>query len=97
MRVRGVLPRWRADGTELYYIAKDLQVMAASLDGRGETMIVRRVTPLFAINPKQAGWSYDVTQDGQRFVVNSLGDEGRRPLVLVTSWQAGASGESGRR
>jgi hypothetical protein len=27
--------------------------------------------------------------DGQRFIVNSLGDEGRRPLALVTNWRAG--------
>ena len=34
-------------------------------------------------------WAYDVTPDGQRFIVNSLGDEGRRPLVLVTDWASG--------
>jgi hypothetical protein len=32
---------------------------------------------------------YDVSADGQRFIINSVGDEGKRPLVLVTDWQAG--------
>jgi Tol biopolymer transport system component len=94
----GVLPRWRADGAELYYVSPDQQVMAASIDSRGETIAVKQVVPLFAINPKPVGWVYDVTPDGQRFVVNSLGDEGRRPLVLVTNWQAGtASADNSRR
>jgi hypothetical protein len=35
------------------------------------------------------GWVYDVMPDGQQFLVNSLGDEGRRPLVLVTRWMGG--------
>ena len=43
-------------------------------------------TPLFPLNPKPVGWVFDVMPDGQRFVVNSLGDEGRRPLALVTNW-----------
>jgi Tol biopolymer transport system component len=86
----GVLPRWRADGAELYYVSPDQQVMAAAINSRSDTLVVQRVTPLFAINPKPVGWMYDVSADGQRFIVNSLGDEGKRPLVLVTNWQAGA-------
>ena len=86
----GILPRWRADGAELYYVSPDQQVMAATIDSRGDALVVKRVTPLFAINPKPVGWVYDVSADGQRFIVNSLGDEGKRPLVLVTDWQAGA-------
>ena len=85
----GTLPRWRADQTELYYLAADQQVMAALVDGKGETFTVHSVTPLFSVNPKPMGWAYDVTPDGQRFIVNSLGDEGRRPLVLVTDWASG--------
>ncbi len=85
----GMLPRWRANGTELYYLAPDLQLMAASMDTSGEAPAVRGVTALFAVNPKPVGWVYDVLPDGQRFIVNSVGDEGRRPLVLVTDWARG--------
>jgi eukaryotic-like serine/threonine-protein kinase len=94
----GVLPRWRADGAELFYVSPDQQVMAASLESRGESLVIRGVTPLFAINPKPVGWVYDASPDGQRFIVNSLGDEGKRPLVLVTNWQAGSpASDAGRR
>ena len=84
----GVLPRWRADGRELYYLAPDLRLMAASLTEQGGTLAVDRVTPLFSLTPKPVGWAYDAIGDGDRFLVNSLGDEGRRPLVLVTDWNS---------
>jgi Tol biopolymer transport system component len=84
----GILPRWRADGKELFYLAQDLQMMAASVDTTGEALAVHGVTALFSVNPKPVGWVYAVMPDGQRFIVNSLGDEGRRPLVLVTDWTA---------
>ncbi len=84
----GVLPRWSGNGNELFYLSPDLQLMSAAVDSHGETFVVRKVAPLFSINPKPVGWVYDVTPDGQRFIVNSLGDEGRRPLVLVTNWLA---------
>ena len=84
----GVLPRWSANGNELFYLSPDLQLMAATVDSHGEAFAVRKVAALFSINPKPVGWVYDVTPDGTRFVVNSLGDEGRRPLTLVTDWAA---------
>jgi serine/threonine protein kinase/Tol biopolymer transport system component len=85
----GVLPRWRRDGRELYYLSPDIQVMAASVREAGTKLDVQSVAPLFALNPKPVGWVFDVMPDGQRFVVNSLGDEGRRPLALVTNWPSG--------
>ncbi len=85
----GQLPRWGRGGTELFYLSPDLQVMVAAVDGRGNNFVVRSVRPLFSLNPKPVGWVYDVLPDGQRFLVNALGDEGRRPMVLVTDWKAG--------
>ena len=84
----GVLPRWRRDGRELFYLSPDLQVMAAAIHQAGSRMEVQSVTPLFSLNPKPVGWVFDVMPDGQKFVVNSLGDEGRRPLALVTNWRS---------
>ena len=84
----GVLPRWRRDGRELYYLSPDLQLMAATISAAADRFQVERVAPLFSLNPKPVGWVYDVMPDGQRFLVNSLGDEGRRPLALITDWRA---------
>jgi Tol biopolymer transport system component len=82
----GVLPRWRRDGRELFYLSPTLQLMAASVDGSGRAFTVQSVEPLFSLSPKPVGWVYDVLPDGRRFIVNAVGDEGRRPLVLVTDW-----------
>ena len=84
------MPRWRKDGTELFYLGPDMHLIAASIQTRGDALSVTKLTPLFGLNPKPVGWVYDVMPDGQRFLVNSLGDEGQRPLVLITHWTAGA-------
>ena len=85
----GILPRWRRDSRELYYLAPDLQVMTASIEVKDDRLSVPAVTALFPVNPKPVGWMYDVIGNGDRFLVNSLGDEGRRPLVMVTDWNRG--------
>jgi serine/threonine protein kinase/Tol biopolymer transport system component len=84
----GVLPRWRQDGSELFYLAPDMQLIAAEIQAKGDTLAVRQLKPLLGLHPKPVGWVYDVMPNGQKFIVNSLGDEGRRPLVLVTRWIA---------
>jgi Tol biopolymer transport system component len=88
----GVLPRWRGNGRELFYLSPDMRLMAATLVPSAAGLAVTHVTPLFSLNPKPVGWVYDVMPDGERFIVNSLGDEGRRPLVLVTGWAPAAPG-----
>jgi eukaryotic-like serine/threonine-protein kinase len=85
----GVLPRWRRNGQELFYLSPDLRMMVASVDGSGSGFVVKSVRPLFQARPKRVGWVYDVTPDGQRFLINTLGDEGRRPIVLNLNWTAG--------
>jgi Tol biopolymer transport system component len=82
----GVLPRWRADGTELYYLAPDHRIMAARVDGRGASFAVQQVTPLFQVDAKPVGWLYDVFPDGQRFLVDTVGAGQDAPLVVVLNW-----------
>ena len=65
-----------------------MQLMSASLQASGGSSAYESDGAL-SVNPKPLGWVYDVMPDGQRFLVNSLGDEGRRPLVLVTDWASG--------
>ena len=72
----GVLPRWRRDGRELFYLSPDLQVMAAALDANGTRIEVRSVTPLFSLNPKPVGWVFDVMPDGQRSSSTRLATKG---------------------
>jgi eukaryotic-like serine/threonine-protein kinase len=79
----GVLPRWRRDGLEMYYLGPDGALMAAAIDGRGTRFVVSQAQPLFKPDPKPVGWLYDAAPDGQRFLVDTLGDAAEAPLVLV--------------
>jgi len=97
----GVYPRWRRDGAELFYLNDDNNTLVAvSVDGRGSTFKVGELRPLFEIHPRIAGYPYDVSADGQRFLVNTLVEEGditaragpnaagRNPITLVVNWPA---------
>jgi dipeptidyl aminopeptidase/acylaminoacyl peptidase len=85
----GRYPRWRGDGRELYYVSPRDELTAvavrAAAGGGPEFGEPRR---LFRIRPKElTRCPYDVTPDGQRFIVNQIVDE-NPPIVLVQSWAA---------
>jgi Tol biopolymer transport system component len=90
----GMLPRWRADGGELYYLAPDATLMAATVTSTESTLDVAAIQPLFKTRRKLlqngAGAPYDVTEDGRRFLVNTRPEEsGPAPLTIVLNWTAG--------
>jgi hypothetical protein len=79
----GAQPRWRHDGRQLYYIAADKKLMAATFDPA--TGRAGAPQPLFQtriVAASVAGFQYDVSADG-RFLVNSLPSV-PPPLTLVT-------------
>ena len=81
----GSQPRWRRDGTELFYLAPDRTVMAAAVRA-GSTFEAGAVTPLFKIR----GSSYAPTADGRRFVTDDpIGESIARPITVVLNWTAG--------
>jgi Tol biopolymer transport system component len=84
----GYAPRWRSDGKEIYYLAPDMTLMAAQVDGSGSEFRVGAVRPLFHTRAvPNPSYSYDVTPDGQRFLINSLEAEGTPPITLVLNWK----------
>ena len=82
----GFLPRWRADGRELYYLGVDNRMMAAAVSTRSGVFSVESVRPLFSVNAQLSGGAYDVSPDGQRFLVNTLSDQEQAPISLVVNW-----------
>jgi Tol biopolymer transport system component len=69
----GSQARWRRDGRELYFLSTDRQIVAADVSVKGADFEVNDVKPLFDIKfPYAAYHAFDVTADGQRFLVNSL-------------------------
>jgi dipeptidyl aminopeptidase/acylaminoacyl peptidase len=84
----GITPRWRRDGRELYYLAPEGNMMAVSVqDGAG----LRVGTPahLFHVELARDDFGqYDVSADGQRFLVNT-GAGSQAPAVTVdVNWTA---------
>ena len=83
----GSSPRWRRDGKEIFYVSPDQKLMA--VDVRTGSSVESGVpVPLFAARFVYTT-SYDVSADGQRFLVNAEAAEEQSPLTLVTNWTAG--------
>ena len=90
-------PRWRGDSKELFYYAANGQLMAVSIKASETALEVGTPTTLFAprvLNgPNSAiGFraQYDVTRDGQRFLLNvPAEDAAPASITVVVNWQAG--------
>ena len=85
------MPLWRKDGKELYYRTRDNQIKAVAMS-LGPTLQVGETITLFETlldmsgNPERR---YDISADGQRFVVNRLVTFGDRPsFILVQNWSS---------
>ena len=66
-------------------------MMAAELTATAGDFRVGGVRPLFAVSPLGGvpGYLYDVTPDGQRFIVaQDFEHTSTVPLTLVTNWPA---------
>ena len=84
----GTKPRWRRDGKEIFYHTEDGQLMAAEVLARNGTLEVGKLQKLFdgIITPR--GYSYNVSADGQQFLVADEGSATARPLTLLQNWTA---------
>ena len=82
----GTQPRWRGDGRELFYVSSDRKVMSVDIHA-GERLEAGTPLALFQtriLPPVEARNHYDVTSDGQRFVVNSRRPEDASlPITVV--------------
>lgn len=82
-------PVWRRDGKELFYLAEDKTVMSASLQVTGSSLDISGVHSLFSPGPtSHPGLVYDVSADGQRFIVDLLKDQEPSPFTVVVNWTA---------
>jgi len=67
--------------------------MVASVDGKGAGFEVGAVKPLFAtriVAFTGVGYQYDVSADGQRFLVNTSPEQAASaPITVVLNWTAG--------
>jgi len=91
----GVMPKWRKDGKEIFFSALDGRLMAAEIALKSGALDVGEIHVLF-LNPGSAsppftpGRAYEVTADGQRFLIPvSANEKSAEPLTLIQNWAAG--------
>jgi Tol biopolymer transport system component len=84
----GGLPRWRADGKELFYLTPNGRVMSVTVQLNGSDPAFGTPTKLFQTRPLRKFWNlYDVSPDGQRFLVNApLEWALSSDIMVVTNW-----------
>ena len=86
----GTRPRWRLDGKELFFLALSAdKIMSAEIKLGATTVDVGSDRPLFQMNPFGGGGRdvYDVTGDGQRFLITTTGNVvGSKAVTLVVNW-----------
>ncbi|MGH9656118.1 MAG: hypothetical protein ACRD6B_21960, partial [Bryobacteraceae bacterium] len=96
----GASPRWSADGKTLYYLSLGRQMMAATVIPGAATFQVGAVRPLFETRAslELMAAPFAVSNDGKRFLINTLPDPNPVPLTLLIHWptrlrQTAVSGE----
>jgi Tol biopolymer transport system component len=89
----GYFPRWRHDGSEIFFLTLDSRLIVASVNGKGVGFEVGAVKPLFAtriVAFTGAGYQYDASADGQRFLINTSPEQATSaPITVVLNWTAG--------
>jgi Tol biopolymer transport system component len=89
----GTQPRWRGDGRELYYLSPAAKLMVAEVDPSGAGFQIGSISELFDTPRMPIGvFDYDVTSDGERFLMNTVGDSAFEPITLVVNWTAELEG-----
>lgn len=90
-------PRWSADGKELFFKTSLVATGRASLwsasvasDGTGLRLgVPQKLFDMRANTPLIQGdlWTYAVSPDGQRFLVNELTETDAPTVDVITNWQ----------
>ena len=88
----GYQPRWRRDGRELFYFSNDGRLMsvdvaaAATFQASAPHFLFQ--VPIFGGGASTSNHYWDVTADGQRFLINTVSAEsGSSGLTVVLNWQ----------
>ncbi len=83
----GKEPRWRDDGMEIFYLDPKGFIVSVKVDSQG-SLSTSNPTPLFQARAREAVsssdfFSYDVTPDGQRFLVDRYVKPAQNPPISI--------------
>jgi Tol biopolymer transport system component len=91
-RAGGGLPAWRGDGRELYYVSRDLELVAVPLAGPPSSLTPGEPEVLFELEAgdhPQVWWEgVAPARDGSRFLaLEHVASPARQPIRLIVGWQ----------
>jgi eukaryotic-like serine/threonine-protein kinase len=84
----GSWPRWRRDGKELFFLSLDWKMMAADVNPSTSAIGIPHElfqTPISLVSVRNST-AYDVSEDGQRFLIYSTGQRANAPITVVLNW-----------
>jgi Tol biopolymer transport system component/predicted Ser/Thr protein kinase len=86
----GYYARWRRDGKELFYVGRDSKVMAVNVStspqfkaGLPQSLFPARI----GFGLANSTFQWDVSADGKRFLIDTVGTDQSDPITIVTNWQ----------
>jgi Tol biopolymer transport system component len=92
----GYQPRWRRDGKELFFFTADGLLMSTDVTlvptFRASTPRALFLAPIFGGGATTTNQYWDLTPDGQRFLINTTSANDRSSvLTVVLNWQSGSA------
>jgi Tol biopolymer transport system component len=79
----GFWPRWSGDGSELFYQTQNNRIMSVGIDYVRGSIAIGQERELFV---HASGTDFDVSADGQRFLVVREEGQINEPLTLILNW-----------
>ncbi len=90
----GDQPVWKGDGTELYYLSAQQEIMAVPVEHKPSGLSFDAPKALFTVRVPAYGVTlsrtgFQVSRDGTRFLVNEVtGGTDRSPITVALNWTA---------
>ena len=83
----GLVPVWRADGKELFYLDLAGRLMSVDVKTVGQRLELGTARPLFQTHAASPGaHPFDVSRKADRFVITTTANANPSPYTLVTNW-----------
>jgi eukaryotic-like serine/threonine-protein kinase len=89
----GSEPRWRRNGRELFYVDRENYIVCVDVTLAAGGLEMGASRRLFQFHGAGGDWRYDVSVEGDRFLVTTpLEEDLASPVTLITDWTHGLSG-----
>ncbi len=79
----GFWPQWRADGREIFYQTQNNRLMSVDIEYVRGSIAIGQERELFT---HAAGSDFDVSADGERFLVVHEEGQVNEPLTMIINW-----------